>query len=222
MSKIYKISNDINDKVYIGKTESSLEKRFREHCNDAFRQCEERRPLYNAMKKYGIEHFTIELIEECSYENADSREQYWIEFYNTYYDGYNATLGGDGKLTIDRNELLSLWREGKSIRDIATLTSHDEGWVSKILQSLGVPKEKILEKAKKRVKEICSKTVLMLDKNTEEVLLCFDSTRDAARYLIETKSLNLCSEGGYSAHISEVCRGMRKTCLGYKWRYADL
>ena len=54
MSYIYKIINDINDKVYIGKTNFSLEKRFREHCQDAFRDRNEKRPLYAAMRKYGI------------------------------------------------------------------------------------------------------------------------------------------------------------------------
>ena len=55
MAYIYKITNDINDKIYIGKTNFSIEKRFQEHCKDAFRKRNEKRPLYNAMKKYGIE-----------------------------------------------------------------------------------------------------------------------------------------------------------------------
>ena len=67
-----------------------------------------------------------------------------------------------------------------------------------------------------------SKYVLMLDKKTEEPLEIFPSTREAARFLIEKYGLNPSSEGGYSAHISEACRGKRKTCKGYKWRYANL
>ena len=62
MSYIYKIINDINDKIYVGKTDFSIEKRFKEHCADAFRERNEKRPLYAAMRKYGIEHFHIELI----------------------------------------------------------------------------------------------------------------------------------------------------------------
>ena len=64
MGYIYKISNTINDKVYIGKTAFSIEKRFKEHCQDAFKEHNEKRPLYSAMRKYGVEHFHIELIEE--------------------------------------------------------------------------------------------------------------------------------------------------------------
>lgn len=51
MAFIYKIINDINDKVYLGKTEFSIEKRFQEHCADAFRDRNEQRPLYAANGK---------------------------------------------------------------------------------------------------------------------------------------------------------------------------
>jgi hypothetical protein len=62
----------------------------------------------------------------------------------------------------------------------------------------------------------------MIDKNTDEVLKVFCSTREAARYLIQSLNLNPKNEGSYSQHISEVCRGLRKTCQGYKWQYANL
>ena len=64
MAYIYKIINDMNQKIYVGKTEFSIEKRFKEHCADVFKERNEKRPLYSAMRKYGIEHFHIELIEE--------------------------------------------------------------------------------------------------------------------------------------------------------------
>ena len=64
MPYIYQIVNDINDKVYVGKTNFSLEKRFKEHCKDVFKRDFEKRPLYSAMKKYGVEHFHIQLPEE--------------------------------------------------------------------------------------------------------------------------------------------------------------
>ena len=64
MAYIYKITNDINDKVYIGKTNLNIKKRFTQHCTDAFKEKNEKRPLYRAMQKYGVEHFHISLIEE--------------------------------------------------------------------------------------------------------------------------------------------------------------
>lgn len=218
MSKIYKITNDINNKVYIGKTECSLEKRFAEHCKDSQKREEEKRPLYAAMRKYGINHFSIELIEECDIEIVSLREQYWIGFYKGYTEGYNATLGGDGKAYIDRQEIVDLWNCGKSLKEIADIVHHDIGWVSQILHSFGVDKVELIQRGVEKI----SKTVLMLDKKTEEVLGSFKSTREAARFLIEQYGLNPQSESGYSSHISEVCNGKRKTCQGYKWRYANL
>jgi group I intron endonuclease len=76
MSYIYVITNDINGKQYVGQTSGSLEKRFKQHINDMNKRSEEKRPLYSAMKKYGIEHFYITLIEECSYKEVDKKEIY--------------------------------------------------------------------------------------------------------------------------------------------------
>lgn len=216
MSIIYKITNDINGKVYIGKTEFTIEKRFNEHCRDAYKPHEEQRPLYRAMRKYGINHFHIETIEECSSDEVSQREIYWIEYYGSYSDGYNATLGGDGKTYIDAETLLQLWEEGKGLKQIREITGHDLEMISKKLQEKGVSQNEIT----KRGLQSISKKVLMLDKHNQ-VVNTFDSTRAAARYLIDMLNKPSKLEGGYSTHISEVCRGIRKTCLGYKWRYAD-
>ena len=71
MAYIYKIINQINDKCYIGKTEFSIEKRFKEHCQEAFRERSEKRPLYAAIRKYGIENFKIYLIEETDSQRIE-------------------------------------------------------------------------------------------------------------------------------------------------------
>lgn len=80
-SRIYKIENDINNKVYIGKTTLSLEERFAQHCREIYREQEKQRPLYSAMLKYGVEHFSISLIEECPSDIDSEREQYWIGYF---------------------------------------------------------------------------------------------------------------------------------------------
>ena len=51
------------------------------------------------MRKYGVEHFHIELIEEA--DNPEEREIYWIENKRSFKNGYNATMGGDGKQLYD-------------------------------------------------------------------------------------------------------------------------
>lgn len=103
MAYIYKIYNDINDKLYIGKIEYSIEKRFKEHKNDA-RSKQFTRPLCLAINKYGEEHFFIEEIEKT--DSPNEREIYWIEQYDSYNNGYNATLGGDGIRKYDYDLIL--------------------------------------------------------------------------------------------------------------------
>jgi hypothetical protein len=49
------------------------------------------------MNKYGNEHFHIEEVEECPLEILSEREKYWIKYFFSYENGYNATMGGDGK-----------------------------------------------------------------------------------------------------------------------------
>ena len=63
MPYIYKITNNINGKVYIGKTNYTIEKRWKEHCHDYKKLSFQKRPLYRAMAKYGPENFSIEEIE---------------------------------------------------------------------------------------------------------------------------------------------------------------
>ena len=75
--KIYIIKNDLNNKVYVGKTLlPSINDRFKEHLKDAPRRNFEKRPLYRAINKYGAEHFYIELLEECDMSILSEREIY--------------------------------------------------------------------------------------------------------------------------------------------------
>lgn len=78
MGYIYVVTNQINGKQYIGQTTNTIKKRWQEHVCESKRQRNSMQvyPLYRAMNKYGIENFTIEQIEECSYEMLNEREQY--------------------------------------------------------------------------------------------------------------------------------------------------
>lgn len=111
MAYIYVITNDINGKKYVGKTEYSIEKRFKEHCRALALGRNDKRPLYRAMKKYGVKHFSISLIEET--DIPEERESYWISNLGTFHNGYNATFGGDGKRYIDYDEVVSLYQRLK-------------------------------------------------------------------------------------------------------------
>jgi group I intron endonuclease len=92
---IYKATSKTSKKSYIGKTMRTLETRKRGHRRRS-RHCSYH--FYNAIRKYGFEDFYWEIIEnDINDENVLSeREIFWIKYYNTYNDGYNATAGGEG------------------------------------------------------------------------------------------------------------------------------
>lgn len=213
MAYIYKITNDINDKVYIGKTEFSIEKRFQEHCRDrASRKCE-KRPLYNAMNKYGVEHFHIELIEET--DKPEEREIYWIKQYNSYHNGYNATLGGDGKTYIDHQKIIELYLKYGLQTKVAEIMQISVDTVHNVLAQNNI---KLLTLQEVQT-ALTGKQVEMYDKDGK-FLNSFQTLKDAGRYLIENKKTK-CKLSTASTHISEVCRGKRKTMAGYVWKFKE-
>lgn len=113
---IYKITNIINNKVYIGQTVNTIKQRWNKHCHS--NGC---RSLYNAILKYGKENFNIEIIETLPIEELDEREIYWINYYksNNKKFGYNILLGGNlgrkgfSKLNKEQiNEIIELDKQG--------------------------------------------------------------------------------------------------------------
>lgn len=119
MVGIYKITNLINGKVYIGQS-TNIKHRWKEHIQEA-KNGIKKYALYNAMRKYGVENFSFEIIEECLEEELDKKEVSYIEKYNSYYGGYNSTLGGQGKgfqKRINPQEIYDLWDQGLSVFEI--------------------------------------------------------------------------------------------------------
>lgn len=94
MGYIYKIRNVLNNRIYIGQTTRQPQNRFEEHLATS-RQKGKKTPLHRAMKR-NPSMFQLEIIEECKNDDLDSREIYWIAKYDSYNNGYNATIGGKG------------------------------------------------------------------------------------------------------------------------------
>jgi group I intron endonuclease len=95
--KIYKITNKENGLIYIGCTINSLEKRFYEHLYRCFKT-DYKSKLYNSIKKYGVDNFIIELIEECDLNVIYETEKKYIKELDSYHNGLNSTFGGEGCL----------------------------------------------------------------------------------------------------------------------------
>lgn len=98
MSNIYIITNDLNNKVYIGYTSQTIERRFYTHCWEALHNDKDTSYLHRAIKKYGAEHFSITLLESFNEKEKDWKalEKYYISKYNSIVpNGYNILEGGD-------------------------------------------------------------------------------------------------------------------------------
>jgi group I intron endonuclease len=91
---IYKVTNLINGKVYIGQTSQSLKVRWCKHCS-AVKKRNSFFKLQEAIKEFGTENFTIEQVDSAeSKEEANEKEVFWIKFYNAIGEGYNTSPGG--------------------------------------------------------------------------------------------------------------------------------
>lgn len=93
MGIIYCWTNKQNNKKYIGKTSESLEKRTKRHLRETITK---NFKFSKALKKYQKSDWIIEIIETCEDKILSDKECYWINFYNSYKEGYNSTLGGEG------------------------------------------------------------------------------------------------------------------------------
>ena len=118
---IYKITNKINGKAYVGKTTDTVQVRWEEHLRDSRRSRWANRPLYSAIRKYGVDKFAVEVLEKVDLENLSERETYWIEYFHTYSDGYNATTGGDGKVLYDYDLIAKLLRDGRRYQEVSDI-----------------------------------------------------------------------------------------------------
>lgn len=208
MAYIYKITNKINGKAYIGKTEFSVERRWKEHLSESKKPRCSKRPLYRAINKYGSDNFTVEILEET--KDAENREKYWIELYQTYSKGYNATKGGDGRKLIDYEEIVKLYKVIQNVTLTAAFSGYHPEQVSKILKSNEIK----VKSATEMLLERCPKPVICIETGIK-----YDSISMAAKYIISIgKSTSNIS--GASRHIGQVCLGKRKRAFSYTWKFA--
>lgn len=234
---IYIINNDINDKIYVGKTKQRDRRaRWRNHRSDCNRGKQPNSLLYKAMRKYGLEHFDFKIIEEDIPENQlNKREQYWIKYYDSHNPnkGYNLTDGGDGGKTRDvppnSKEVCQIdLKENKVLKTFSSL--HEAARFlgnENYYQNIGAAcrgkqktaygyrwsyKENLIFRNPRTDKK---KIVYQIDIETSEILHVFDCVADAAEALSGKR------ENSYSTGIANCARGHIPTAYGYKWIYKE-
>ncbi len=215
---IYKITNKINGKVYIGQTVQSLHKRWGQHCRTDQSYC---RLLSHAIQKYGRENFTIEQIDHAhNRDELDAKEVYWIKFYDSMNrdKGYNLLGGGNKNHTVseETRKKLSEAGKGRPCSEYAKL-------VLRLLRT-GKPKPKEqIEKMRQ------TKIRLGVHKGNKNYSFGRFGKNSAVAKAVINVTLNKTYDSATAAALSvgvkdcstivKCCKGTRKTAYGYKWEY---
>ena len=219
---IYKITNRINGRAYIGQSidiynrwAAHIANKNKKYLNYYF-VC--------ALRKYGEDAFDWEILEECDESFLDEREEYYIDKFNTFIGnkgnlGYNMTRGGDGYKSVGV-KVYQYDMQGNFIQRFNTIEiaakstkSNATGIVNccrgrrKMCNNFiwsYTYKEYIESYKSSKQKKVCQYTKNM------EYIKTFDSVTDAANFVNKTKS-----------QLSMCCRGRTPSCGGYIWRYKE-
>lgn len=209
---LYLITNKITGLQYVGKTYSSVEKRWKDHVKKSKTEID--RPLYRAISKYGADNFLIETIGEYEEGKLEDKEISLIAELNTYKNGYNATLGGDGRryLDIKDSEIIESYNNLKSIKETSRNLHISEGSVRNILVSNNISTSLNAEAKASIMTKACGKKILWVDYNT-----IYQSCSDCARDMLEF-GFAKGSVKQVASNISRVTTGARKSYLGFTFR----
>ena len=213
---IYKITNLINNKVYIGQTinyERRIDEHIRHYSNSNYHDFDSL--LYKAIRKYGIDNFSFEMIEECATNELDDKEIKWIKEYNAYCNwpqsnGYNMTIGGQGNRKITPEQVLNAWNEGLSKQEIVERFALSPNTIRLYLHTCDISEDEIFKRS------IKYKSKPILQYSLKGVYLQeYSSINEAVRSIHDRKAT--------ISGICEACSSSYKhtTAYGYIWKYKD-
>lgn len=210
---IYKATNLINNKVYIGATQQTLIKRKNEHIRKAKNKKIPNNYFYRALNKYGKKNFKWEIIDNAeTYTELMKKEKFWIKHYNSFGEnGYNSCEGGGNtkgykfseatkqKLSIKAKERFK--KETNPFKGKCHSQEQKEQW-SRQRKGRELGDTWLLNIRNARKKQ-CKK-VINLD--TGQI---FNSISEAHSFY------------GIKKGIDYVCQGKKKTAAGYRWAFYD-
>lgn len=202
MGVIYKVQNTINGKVYIGKTSRDVEQRWKEHLSCCLTKDHK---FYRALRKYPESVFELSVIAEVPNDVLDDFEKYWINQYDSFHNGYNSTMGGDGTLKTDYDLIFQLWDQHLTYKEISQTTGYPHSTIRHILNGY-----KNYSAFDARSRSNAKRKVVNQYTLDGIFITSFNSLSDAAR---ATK-----------LSVSLICSCCEKTKLsggGFQWRYAD-
>lgn len=134
---VYKITNDIDDKVYIGSTTTELWHRMSQHRADARKGASS--PLYDLMRKYGVDHFRIELVIASDAENIRRDEELAIDSVpQSKRLNYKRRCQKDSSAHFDYDEICEVYHQVLSQNQTANIIGCSRITVQKALRSRNV------------------------------------------------------------------------------------
>ena len=230
---IYKITNIINEKIYVGKSKNP-KVRWMQHKSSSKKR---NTKLYYAMRKYGIENFIFEILEECDEYSINDKEIYYISSMSPYY---NMTTGGDGGGFLNKNHGEN-WRTAIKKCKSKKVACYDlDGNLIKIYDSCRDASYDIFDKECRGIdaatrgeyqtcggyqwKTFEDKPILKISSYKR----ISHNAKKIAKYdynenLIEIyDSMTIAAEknNASTSKITLVCQNKRKTHKGYIWKYA--
>ena len=232
---IYKFTNRINDKVYIGQT-YNLQTRLNSHKSKALNT---KNKFYNAVRKYGWENFELSILSTITANTKeelsillDKLEIEYIRQYNSYKSGYNSTLGGHSKrgyklseefsekcksrtYSDDTRKKMSISAKNRIISEETRLKLRN----SAIKRNFSKYRELTTSSRNKAIKRALGVPVLQLDVNFN-IINRFDSISDAIKYIKNSISPDL-TLVGIRKGLSRHCTDETKKLLykGFVWKY---
>lgn len=212
MGEIYLITNKLNGKKYVGQTNYTTGVRWCGHFKGRADPYKHNSKLYLAMNKHGIENFTVECLEECENEKLDEREIYYIRHYNSFENGYNATLGGSAgrKTILNKDKILLLWKKGYNLTHISQEEGISRTTVRDFLFVMGVSEAELYSRGAQKIGSQ-ARAVCQINFYTREILGTYPSIAQAARAL----------DFPNSSSIRSVLTDAKLSAYGYFWRYYD-
>lgn len=207
---LYVITNKVNGKQYIGKTYKTVEERFLIHVQDSKRERNQNRKLYQAMNEFGVDNFYIQAIGQYEEKELEYKEMEYIHYYDTYRNGYNQTLGGDGKRYVETpdEEFVRLYHKLGTLKAVSRETGHDVKTIRGVLRSCGITIDSRMGS------KTNSKTVKI-----NELNLSFNSIGECATFMIENNYTKTKKASGVRGCIGRVLTGKRASYNGLTFSY---
>lgn len=196
---IYLHRNIINNKVYIGQTCQKPKDRWKN--GSGYVTC---KYFYSAIQKYGWDNFEHIILEqqECTQDIANEIEKYYIEKYDSTNPkkGYNITNGGN-TVSPNMNKAIIDW-----------MKKHPEFGLARAQDMLKWQKEHPIEALEmKRINAKKATAARRKKVRCIETGIVYESASAAARIVPKTTQSKICM----------VCKGKRKTCGGFHWKYEE-